>query len=89
MEWVSQLPDKLRVSLESLLDSVEQHENVYMESQNASVGQIWVALAYLNQRTQRLEELVKAQRKALNELDQEVDVDSHLDSNLEESLKRY
>lgn len=89
MEWVSRLPDKLRVSLESLLDSVEQHEEVYMESQNASVGQIWVALAYLNQRTQRLEELVQAQRKALNDLDQEVDVDSHLDSNLEESLKRY
>ncbi len=89
MEWVSRLPEKLRVSLESLLDSVEQHEDTYMEAQNASVGQIWIALAYLSQRTERLEELVNAQRKALNELDQDVNVDGHLDKSLEESLKRY
>lgn len=89
MEWVSNLPDKLRVSLESLLDSVEQHENVYMDSQNASVGQIWVALAYMNQRVEKLEDIVQAQRKALTELDQEVNVDKHLDDNLKESLKRY
>ncbi len=89
MEWVSDLPDKLRVSLESLLDSVEQHEDVYMEAQNASVGQIWIALALMNERVQKLEDLVQAQRKALHELDQDVEVDKHLDKNLKESLKRY
>lgn len=89
MDWVSQLPDKMRVSLESLLDSVEQHEPTYLEAQNASVGQIWVALALMNQRVRKLEDLVQAQRKALNELDQDVNVDRHLDNHLEESLKRY
>lgn len=89
MDWITRLPDRLRVSLESLLDSVEQHEETYLDAQNASVGQIWVALAYMNQRVQKLEELVNAQRKALNELDQDVDIEQHLDSNLEESLKRY
>jgi predicted nucleic acid-binding Zn-ribbon protein len=89
MDWITRLPDRLRVSLESLLDSVEQHEETYLDAQNASVGQIWVALAYMNQRVQKLEELVNAQRKALNDLDQEVDIDQHLESNLEESLKRY
>lgn len=89
MDWITRLPDRLRVSLESLLDSVEQHEETYMDAQNASVGQIWVALAYMNQRVQKLEELVNAQRKALNDLDQDVDLDQHLESNLEESLKRY
>lgn len=89
MDWVRDLPDRLRSSLESLLDSVEQHEKTYVDAQNASVGQIWVALALMNRRVQKLENLVNAQRKALNELDQDVPVDKHLDSNLEESLKRY
>ncbi|MFB6190081.1 MAG: hypothetical protein ABEJ91_00740 [Candidatus Nanohaloarchaea archaeon] len=89
MDWITRLPDRLRVSLESLLDSVEQHEETYLDAQNASVGQIWVALAYMNQRVTKLEELVNAQRKAFSELDQDVDIDQHLDSNLEESLKRY
>ncbi|MFB6212962.1 MAG: hypothetical protein ABEJ07_00125 [Candidatus Nanohaloarchaea archaeon] len=89
MDWITRLPDRLRVSLESLLDSVEQHEETYLEAQNAPVGQIWVALAYMNQRIGKLEDLVNAQRKALNQLDQEVDIDRHLESDLEESLKRY
>lgn len=89
MDWISRLPDRLRVSLESLLDSVEQHEDSYIEAQNASVGQIWVALGYMNQRVEKLERLVNAQRKALNELDQEVDVDRHIESDVKESLKRY
>lgn len=89
MDWVSELPDKLRASLDSLLDSVEQHEETYMDAQNASVGQIWVALAIMNQRVQKLENLVRAQRKAMNEMDQEVDIGKHMDRNLEESLKRY
>lgn len=89
MDWIRQLPDKIRVSLESLLDSVEQHEEDYMNAQNASVGQIWVALALMNQRLEKMEDMVQAQRKALRELDQEVEIDKHLDSSLEESLKRY
>ncbi|MFB6291870.1 MAG: hypothetical protein ABEI58_00585 [Candidatus Nanohaloarchaea archaeon] len=88
MEWVSKLPDRIRVSLESLLDRVDQHEDTYMQAQNASVGQIWVALALMNERVQKLEDIVTAQRKALKEVEG-ADVDKHLDSNLEESLKRY
>ena len=89
MDWLQQLPDRIRVSLESLLDSVEQHEQTYMNAENASVGQIWVALALMNRRVQKLEDIVQAQRKALNDLDQDVDIGKHLDGNLEESLKRY
>lgn len=89
MDWVHDLPDRIRLSLESLLDSVDQHEAAYLESENASVGQIWTALAVMNSRVNQLEDLVQAQRRALNELDQEVDVSEHLDSGLEESLKRY
>lgn len=89
MEWLRKLPDRLRISLESLLESVEQHESSYMRAENASIGQIWTALALMNQRMEKLEDLVNAQRKALNQLDQEVDVGKHLDENLEESMKRY
>lgn len=89
MEWLQRLPERLRNSLNSLLDTVEQNEDVYMSASNASVAQIWVAMAYLNRRTERLEQLVNAQRKALNQLDQEVEIENHLDENLEESLKRY
>jgi len=39
MEWVEKLPDKIQTSLESLLDTVEHHEETYIQSQNASVGQ--------------------------------------------------
>lgn len=89
MDWIHELPERLKNSLNSLLDTVEQNENTYMSASNASVAQIWVALAYLNQRTQRLEQIVNAQRKALNSLDQDVDIENHLDEHLEESLKRY
>jgi len=43
----------------------------------------------MNQQINDLEQIVHAQRKALNNLDQEVNVNQHLDENLEESLKRY
>lgn len=87
MEWIEQLPERVRTSLESLLDSVDSHEDSYMEAQNASVGQIWVTMALMNERITKLEDMVVAQRKALNE--EEVNVDQHLDKKLEDSLKRY
>ncbi len=87
MEWIDDLPERVNVSLESLLDRVEGQEDVYMQAENASVGQIWVAMALMNDRIKKLEDLVSAQRKALNEED--VEVDKHLDRRLEESLKRY
>lgn len=89
MSWMSDLPSRVRLSLNSLLDSVEQHEETYDESDNPTVGQIWVALAIMNQRVDQLEKMVNAQRKALEELDQEVDAETRLDSDLEESLKKY
>lgn len=88
MEWVDRLPDKIQTSLESLLDRVEHHEETYMDAQNASVGQIWVGMAMMNERIEKLEEVVAAQRKVLNNMDN-TDVDQHLDRNLEESLKKY
>lgn len=88
MEWVKQLPDKIQTSLESLLDRVEHHEDKYMEAQNASVGQIWVGMAMMNERIEKLEEIVSAQRKVLNNIEGK-DVDQHIDRKLEESLKNY
>lgn len=87
MEWIDDLPKEVRNSLDTLLDDVENHTHVYEQAQNASVGQIWVAMALMNRRIGRLEELVQAQRKALQESD--TDVDKHLDERLKESLKRY
>lgn len=87
MDWVRKLPDKLQGSLQKLLDLVEQHEDSYMNAENASVGQIWTGMALMNQRIEKLEEIVQAQRKALNSLD--VDMDKHLDRELEDSLKNY
>ena len=88
MDWVERLPDKIQASLEALLDDVEHHEETYLDAQNASVGQIWVGMALMHQRVQKLEEIVSAQRKALNEMDN-ADVDKHIDRKLEESLKKY
>ncbi|MFB6144923.1 MAG: hypothetical protein ABEJ99_00275 [Candidatus Nanohaloarchaea archaeon] len=88
MDWVDDLPDDLQVSLEQLLDTVEVHDDSYLNAQNASVGQIWVAMSLMNRRIQKLEDIVSAQRKALQEMDN-ADVDKHLDKKLEESLKRY
>ncbi len=87
MEWVEQLPERVQVSLDTLLEDVDNHEDVYMEAQNVSVGQIWVAMALMNERIRKLEDMVSAQRKALNE--ENVEVDKHLDQKLKESLKRY
>lgn len=88
MEWVERLPDKIQTSLESLLDTVEHHEETYMDAQNASVGQIWVGMAMMNERIEKLEEIVSAQRKVLNNMEN-TDVDKHIDRKLEESLKKY
>lgn len=87
MSWIEDLPKKLSSSLHSLLEDTEKHEETYMKAENASIGQMWVAMAQMNQRLEKVEDMLKAQRKALSE--QGVDVDNHLDRNLEESLKRY
>lgn len=89
MTWIDDLPEKLFASINSILDSVEQHEDVYTQAENASIGQMWVAIAYLNQRLMKMEELVKAQRKVMKEMDKDVNVDSHLDDGLRDSLKNY
>jgi hypothetical protein len=89
MTWMESLPDKVQESLDNLLLETEQHEEVYMEAENAPIGQIWVAMAQMNKRMEKLEELAHAQRRALQEMDVEVEVDKHLDKDLEESLKRY
>lgn len=89
MDWTAKLPERLRNSLDGLLERVESNEEAYMQAQNASVGQIWVALALLHERMDKMEEHLRAQRKAINQLNPENDVGEQLDSNLEESLKRY
>lgn len=89
MTWIDDLPEKLRVSLNSLLETVQQQESVYENAENSTVAQMWVAIAYVHQRNQKLEEMVRAQRKALHKHEIEFDVDKHLDSNLEDSLKNY
>lgn len=89
MTWKDSLPKKPRESLEELLHDTEQHEQAYMKAENPSVGQMWVAMSVMNQRLQKMEQLVRAQRKALNELDIEVEVDKHIDEDLKNSLKRY
>ncbi|MFB6100663.1 MAG: hypothetical protein ABEK16_05305 [Candidatus Nanohalobium sp.] len=89
MSWMESLPKKVQESLDSLLLETEQHEEVYMEAENAPIGQIWVAMAQMNKRIEKLEELAHAQRRALKEMDVEVEVDKHLDQDLKESLKRY
>lgn len=87
MSWIEDLPKKLSASLNSLLNDTEKHEDVYMDAENASVGQIWVAMAQMNKRLDRMDDMLQAQRKAMKE--QGLEVDKHLDKNLEESLKRY
>ena len=89
MTWMEQLPEKLRVSLEKILETSNEHEEAYMQAENASVAQMWVAIGHLNEKVQNLERIANAQRKALNNLDQDVNVNKHLDKNLEESLRRY
>lgn len=88
MSWIEELPDKLSSSINSLLERTQRHEETYMKAENASVGQMWVAMAQMNQRLEKVEDMVQAQRKALQEVEG-VDADKHLDRNLEDSLKRY
>jgi ABC-type transporter Mla subunit MlaD len=89
MGWIASLPDRLESSLRNVLKRANSHEEKYMDAENASVGQLWVAIAQLNQKVDTLEDVVQAQRKALNNLDQDVNVNQHLDEDLEESLRRY
>ncbi len=89
MGWMDSLPNKLQDSLEKILDQTNRNEEAYMQAENASVGQLWVAIAHLNAKVENLEKLAHAQRKALNNMEQEVNVNKHLDEDLEESLRRY
>ncbi|MFB6192742.1 MAG: hypothetical protein ABEK00_00665 [Candidatus Nanohaloarchaea archaeon] len=89
MSWRDKLPVKLRESLQSLLTSVDKHESVYTEAENVSIGQIWVAMAVMNRRLDRVEKMLLSQRKALKDIDSDIDVDKRLDEGLEESLKKY
>lgn len=89
MTWMESLPNRLRESLDKILDRTNQQEEAYMQAENASVGQLWVAIAHLNEKVENLEKLANAQRKALNNMEEEVNVNKHLDEDLEESLRRY
>jgi CO dehydrogenase/acetyl-CoA synthase alpha subunit len=89
MEWMEQLPDRQRDSLENLLDQVNKQEDVYMQADNASVGQIWVALAQMHEKMDKMDSMIKAQREVLKEFDSSIEVDEKLDQRLEESLRRY
>lgn len=89
MDWIAELPDRQRTSLETLLDRVNEQEEVYEKAQNASVGQIWVALAQMNERMERMDSLIRAQREVLQEMNADVEIDQKLDDRLEESLRRY
>ena len=89
MSWRDKLPTKIKNSLQSLLRSVDRHESVYTQAENVSIGQIWVGMAVMNQRLERVEEMVKAQRKTLNEMNTDVDVDKRMKEELERSLKKY
>jgi len=86
---MDRLPEHLQESLDNILVEAEKHEETYMEAENAPVGQIWVAMSEMNQRIEKLEDIVHTQRRALKEMDVEVEVDKHLDKDLERSLKRY
>ena len=89
MSWQESLPKKQRESLEELIMETEEFESSYMEADNPPVGQIWVAMSLMNKRVEKLEQLVRAQRKALKEMEVEVEVDKHIDEDLKNSLKRY
>jgi len=89
MSWMNNLPKKLHESLEKILEQTNKNEEAYMQAENASVGQLWVAIAHLNSKVENLEKLANAQRKALNNMEEEVNVNKHLDEDLEESLRRY
>lgn len=89
MTWMNGLPEKLRASLQKILEKSNEHEDAYMQAENASVGQMWVAIGLLGQKVEKLERITNAQRKALNNLDEDINVNKHLDDNLEESLRRY
>lgn len=89
MSWKEGLPKKPRESLEKLIRETEEHESSYMSAENPPIGQMWVAMSLMNQRLEKLEQLVRAQRKALNEMEVEVEVDKHIDEDLKNSLKRY
>jgi len=89
MDWMSELPERQRASLEALLDQVNEQESVYTKAENASVGQIWVALAQLNEKMERMDSMLRAQREVLKEMNADVEIDQKLDERLEESLRRY
>ena len=46
-------------------------------------------MAVMNRRLEKLEKVTRAQRRALQDMEADVDVDEHLSENLEESLKKY
>jgi methionine synthase II (cobalamin-independent) len=89
MEWQESLPKEKRESLEKIVRETENFESSYMDADNPPIGQIWTAMATMQERVEKLEQLVRAQRKALKELDVEVEVDKHIDEDLKNSLKRY
>ena len=89
MSWQESLPDKHRESLEKLIRETEEHESSYMDAENPPIGQIWLAMTLMNQRVEKLEQLVRAQRKVLKEMEVEVEVDKYIDKKKKNSLKRY
>ena len=86
-EWREELDPEIKRKLEKILKRVKSEEEAYKNSKYESTAQIWVGMAELFSRIDRLDRRLKRIEKALGKVRRE---EKHLkDVDLEESLKKY
>lgn len=58
-DWRDKLGERLSKSIESLLRRIKAEEDSYKSAKEQKIAQIWVALADLNQRLNRVEQTLE------------------------------
>ncbi len=86
-KWREDLDPEIKRKMEKLLKRVKSEEDAYKSSKYESTAQIWVGMAELFSRIDRIDKRLKKIEKALGEAKKE---EKHLkDLELEDSMKKY
>jgi len=80
MSWRDKLDPILKDFLNSLLKEVQKNKDAYMEAEDPSIAQIWVALSIIYRKLLLLEREIEEIKGKISEDD--------LKNKLEESLKK-
>lgn len=85
-DWRNELDNELKRKLEKLLKRIKSEEEAYKISNHEAVAQLWVGIAEVFSKVERLDQRMRRIEKMLEE---ETNKDGMDDTELRKSLEKY